>query len=90
MDWRELASCHGLDPEAWFDVYESNIDIRPGVDKMCSECPVRKMCFATGVSNKEWGVWGGVYLQDGEPTKEFNEHKTADDWNELWLSLTMG
>ncbi|MEY3311024.1 MAG: hypothetical protein RL348_352, partial [Bacteroidota bacterium] len=42
-----------------------------------------------GVSNKEWGVWGGVYLKDGTIDKEFNAHKDKQSWFETWKSLTM-
>lgn len=47
------------------------------------------MCFANGVSGKEWGVWGGVYLEGGEISREFNKHKNKKDWSETWQSLTM-
>ncbi len=90
MDWREQAACRdSVDPEAWFDIYENNVDIRSWADKQCLSCPVQQRCFGTGVSNKEWGVWGGVYLEDGEPSQELNSHKTATDWTELWERLTM-
>ena len=42
-----------------------------------------------GESNKEWGVWGGIYLKDGKIDKEFNAHKDKEDWFNVWESLTM-
>jgi hypothetical protein len=59
------------------------------VDSICSSCPVKKVCFAVGVSNKEWGVWGGIYLEGGDISREFNNHRKQDGWATTWESLTM-
>jgi hypothetical protein len=53
------------------------------------QCPLARKCFANGVSGKEWGVWGGVYLEDGKVSREFNNHKTKADWADTWQVLTM-
>ena len=45
---------------------------RLAIDNLCAGCPVSRTCFAVGISTKEWGVWGGIYLVDGEISKEFN------------------
>jgi len=63
--------------------------LRPAIDKLCSMCPVSKMCFAVGVSQKEWGVWGGVYLEAGQLSKEFSKHKSKSDWANTWQRLTV-
>lgn len=89
MKWMDLANCRGQDPEWFYDIYEENVDIRKPVDDTCMQCPVQRQCFSTGVSSKDWGVWGGVYLEDGEVSKLFNSHKTSEDWADLWESLTM-
>jgi len=34
-------------------------------------------------------IRGGVYLEGGEVSREFNKHKTKKDWSETWQSLTM-
>jgi hypothetical protein len=52
------------------------------------KCPVAKVCFANGVSGKEWGVWGGIYLENGEISKEFSKHRNKEQWGELWKTLT--
>jgi signal transduction histidine kinase len=52
-------------------------------------CPVSKMCFAVGVSQKEWGIWGGVYLEGGQISKEFSKHKSKSDWANTWQYLTV-
>jgi hypothetical protein len=87
--WKDSASCLKYDTNIFFDKYEEEEKLRPAVDKLCSECKVVKTCFAVGVSSKEWGVWGGVYLESGAISKEFNNHKTAEDWSDIWQQLTM-
>lgn len=84
-----LALCSGQNTETFFDIYEENENIRGAVEEKCMACPVNRRCFAEGVSNKEWGVWGGVYFEEGEISKEFNEHKTPEQWQRIWQSLTM-
>ena len=87
--WKDDATCLGYDTDLFFDKYEEDESLRPAIDNLCLGCPVLKTCFAVGVSNKEWGVWGGVYLIDGEISKEFNNHKSKQDWSEIWKSLTL-
>jgi hypothetical protein len=87
--WKDDAICLGLDTNIYFDKYEDNESGRAIVDSMCQQCPVAKTCFAVGISGKEWGVWGGVYLEGGEVSREFNKHKSKEDWSNTWQSLTM-
>ena len=87
--WKDDAKCLGLETNVFFDKYEDDVAVRPIVDALCAGCPVAKTCFANGVSGKEWGIWGGVYLETGEISKEFNNHKTKQDWSNTWQSLTM-
>ena len=77
-----------MDTNLYFDTYEDNVEVRPVIDKMCSRCPVAKVCFANGISGKEWGVWGGIYLENGEISREFSKHRTKEEWGELWKTLT--
>ena len=79
----------GLNTNFYFEEYEDNVELRNGIDKICMNCPVRKVCFANGVSGKEWGLWGGVYLEGGEISREFNKHKSKQDWSNIWQALTM-
>ncbi len=88
-EWKDEASCLGLETNLFFDEYEDNEEIRPAIDKICSGCPVAKQCFAVGISQKEWGVWGGIYLEKGKVSREFNRTKTKSDWAQTWTSLTM-
>ena len=87
--WKHEAKCLGMDNSLFFDLYEEDKGLAASIDKLCQSCPVNKECFAVGVSNKEWGVWGGVYLKDGTIDKEFNNHKSKKDWFDVWQSLTM-
>lgn len=87
--WKDEASCLGLDTNIYFEKYEDEIPTRDMVDSLCRQCPVRKECFANGISGKEWGVWGGVYLESGDISREFNRHKTKDDWAKTWQCLTI-
>lgn len=88
-DWKLKGSCLNYDVNLFFDIYEEDINKRHAIDALCSQCPVRKTCFAVGVSNKEWGVWGGVYLENGNISREFNKHRKKPQWAEVWKSLTM-
>lgn len=87
-EWKDLSSCLDYDTDIFFDKYEEDEILRPAIDKICSECPVNRTCFALGISQKEWGVWGGVYLEDGIISKEFNSHKQKEDWGNTWKYLT--
>ena len=87
--WKDDSKCLGMDTNLFFDKYEDDHGLAKSVDRLCQGCPVNKECFAWGVSNKEWGVWGGVYLKDGKIDKEFNAHKSKDEWFNTWESLTM-
>lgn len=88
FDWKNDSSCLDYDTNIFFDKYEEDVSLRLAIDSLCSQCPVNKMCFAVGVSQKEWGVWGGVYLEGGQISKEFNKHKSKDAWGETWKYLT--
>lgn len=77
------------DTNLFFDKYEEDYSLRPAIDLLCTGCPVSKTCFAVGVSSKEYGVWGGIYLDAGTPSKEFNSHKTTENWATIWKTLTM-
>ena len=87
--WKNEASCLNYDVNLFFDKYEEDTTLRPAIDKLCSECPVAKQCFAIGVSQKETGVWGGIYLDRGKISREFGKHRNKQDWAETWKYLTM-
>jgi len=86
--WAEGSNCVGAPTDLFFDFYESSAAAVTAVERMCNTCPLQRECLSAGVSRNEWGVWGGIYLQDGEISDEFNAHNTPDDWNRLWMRLT--
>jgi hypothetical protein len=92
-NWKKDGLCTMFDREDFYDNYElwvkSDKEKAHDIDTLCQSCPMNKQCFAVGVSNKEWGVWGGVYLKDGKIDKEFNSHKEKSDWFLIWQALTM-
>jgi hypothetical protein len=88
IKWKDNASCLGYDTNIFFDKYEESESFREAIDKLCLSCPVLKTCFSVGVSQKEWGVWGGVYLENGDISKEFNSHRSEKDWSNVWTILT--
>jgi len=87
-NWKNQALCSGDDVNLFFDKYEEDVEIRKEIDSLCSICPVARTCFATGVSQKGYGVWGGVYLDKGKISREFNKHKTKQDWANTWQFIT--
>ena len=89
LDWSLEAECLTLDERHFFEWYENGSTLASMVDKKyCNVCPVQQTCLAIGAARKEWGVWGGIYLEDGQISEEHNQHKTEDDWKNLWLRLT--
>lgn len=88
-NWEESAACNGFDRELFFDKYENDLNLRPAIEDLCSRCPIARKCFAVGVSRKEYGVWGGVYLENGKISREFGRHRTKADWAETWQYLTL-
>lgn len=87
--WKDKGSCVNYDVNLFFDKYEENESLRPAIEKICSECPVAKTCFAVGISQKEYGVWGGVYLEKGKISREFGKHRSKENWADTWKNLTM-
>jgi hypothetical protein len=88
-DWKDEASCKGFDTELFFDKYEEDLELRPAIDELCFHCPVVKQCFAVGISQKAIGVHGGVYMENGKISREFNKHRSKADWGIVWKNLTM-
>lgn len=89
LKWKDQASCLEYDTDLFFDKYEEEEPLRLAIDALCMSCPVVKTCFAVGITSKETGVWGGIYLDSGEISKEFNSHKTSIMWSNLWQQLTL-
>ena len=86
--WKNKASCLDFDTNLFFEKYENDENLRPAIESICEECPVRRQCFAVGVSQKEYGVWGGIYLDNGKISREFGKHRSKDEWANTWKTLT--
>lgn len=82
-EWVVKAKCRSFDRELFFDKYEDDPVLAKTVDEICLTCPVIADCFNHGTTNAEWGVWGGVYLVDGEINNTKNAHKTKEKWLEV-------
>jgi len=88
--WKNDGLCVDYDTSMFFEKYEEgSVEFKNNIDQFCLNCPVLKTCFAVGVSGKEYGIWGGIYLEEGQPSKEFNSHKTTESWATHWQSLTL-
>lgn len=83
LEWQDLAICTGQDIKRFHESYESNPRIAKLTDEMCLSCPVQQICLKTGVENKEWGCWGGVFLSAGTPDEAKNAHKTQEVWEQI-------
>ncbi len=88
-NWKEDAACLDMETNTFFDEYEEDPESREFVDSLCAQCPVRKQCFASAVTTKAWGVWGGIYFENGKISREFNKHRGKQGWSETWKSLTL-
>lgn len=80
---RELVTARPGSDDVLYDSYESDPIIATQTDQMCLGCPVIRECLGAGLSRKEWGVWGGLYLENGKPNRARNSHKTDDVWDAL-------
>ena len=76
--WQDLAACIGMaEPrevsedgvekvtDYFFDTYEQDEDSRDATKALCQSCDVKSNCLIYGLKNKQSGVWGGEYLEDG-------------------------
>lgn len=70
LDWQEHAVCQWEDPEM-FDGFPRRASGRDWeriaqAQRVCAECPVREQCLTLGISERYSGVWGGLYLSQGQ------------------------
>jgi hypothetical protein len=86
-EWVVKANCRATDKDYFFEKYEEDQAVAVVVDNICLTCPVIIDCFNHGTTNGEWGVWGGVYLVDGEINAIKNAHKTPEIWKELLVAV---
>lgn len=88
--WVTDALCAGTDTELYFDKYELDQDSAKNTDRLCISCPVIKECFDYGVKTESFGVWGGVFLNDGKLDNVRNSHKTNETWSRILELISEG
>ena len=88
--WVSEALCAGTDTEDYFDKYELDQDLAKEIDRRCMSCPVIKDCFDYGVQTESFGVWGGIFLNDGKLDNVRNSHKTQEVWVRVLSLISEG
>lgn len=88
--WLSEALCAGTDTNLYFDEYEMDQKTAKEIDRMCMSCPVIKECFDSGVQSESYGVWGGVYLNEGKLDNVRNSHKTQEIWGKILSLISEG
>lgn len=83
IEWQDLALCRGSMETNWFYDEYDNESVSHMVDEACLSCPVMKQCLQQGIDNKEWGVWGGIYLTSGQKDDNKNKFKTPETWKRI-------
>lgn len=92
LSWHQLALCRNMLPERdengkindlFYEAYEEDEEIAKAMDDVCLSCPVLKDCLLEGVDNKDFGLRGGTYLNNGKPDKMRNQHKTPEVWAKI-------
>jgi hypothetical protein len=81
--WEQLAGCVEMPVNWFYDDYENDSVIARNVESVCRNCPVIRPCAEAAMDNKEEGLWGGIYWNNGKVDKVRNRHKTPEDWAEL-------
>ena len=65
--WMEAGSCRGVDTDPWFDSKPPRY-VRRHIEKVCSSCPVTRLCLSYAlVNNEEFGAWGGYTMGQLQP-----------------------
>lgn len=88
--WLSEALCAGTDTELYFDRYENHPNIAKEIDRQCLSCPVMKECFDHGVKTESYGVWGGIFLNEGKLDNVRNSHKTQEVWERVLSIVSEG
>lgn len=90
LKWQDLAACNNMDPNLFYDRYEEDEIIAKQIDEVCLRCPVMAACAKAGQTNKEEGVWGGIYWNgSGKPDKIRNKHKSVETWQRIQVKLSV-
>lgn len=64
MDWRDRSACRDEDPDLFFPVGKTGLQVLRQIEEAkaaCRRCDVREECLAWAItSGQEHGVWGGT------------------------------
>lgn len=83
LKWYHISICRGMKTNWFYDDYEADPLFAEVMDSICFSCPVRAMCLREGEDNQEYGLWGGVYLNNGKPDETRNSHKSDETWEKI-------
>jgi hypothetical protein len=97
LEWYHLSICRGMNDKRegeephqhkdyFYDEYEADPVMAMVMDSICLSCPVRALCYREGVSNQEFGLWGGVFLTNGKIDESRNAHKSDEVWAQLGIN----
>lgn len=65
--WR----CAGHEDPELFD--PSDDETLAAARSFCDGCEAKGLCLLLGTSRDEWGVWGGVLLENGRPVDKVRQ-----------------
>lgn len=70
--WRQRAACRFVaDHERWvFWPAANDADAIAAAKTICATCPVAGPCLEQAMAAREFGVWGGELLEDGNPVRQ--------------------
>ena len=83
LSWHQLSFCDGMELDWFFDAYEADEELAKAMDEVCLSCPVLKDCLTDAMDNKDYGLRGGIFLNNGKPDKMRNSHKTEEVWQRI-------
>lgn len=80
LSWHQLAFCKGMSLNWFYEGYEDDEELAKAMDEICLSCPVMNECLMEATDNKDFGLRGAIYLNNGKPDKMRNQHKTPEVW----------
>lgn len=81
LSWHQLAFCKGMQLSWFYEDYEEDEELAKAMDDVCLSCPVLKDCLMNATDSKDFGLRGGIYLNNGKIDKNANKHKTDEVWS---------
>lgn len=92
-DWRDDASCNGIDGELFFPVaHTKGWRAQTAQAKtVCARCPVRQACLDYALdTGQKAGVWGGLTETERQRLRELPETQSERCWNNrAWIEARL-